>query len=413
MSGQLDDQTYEDLKKEIPKLIKDIKEKKEKTIEEIAAYLGKKKDAVHTWARGEHFPPKKEIVSVAIKLNELLDEPFIVDDSKVDYEKIRASLVPIYLRRFIPTIPQDLKDFWNKPYKNTFELYNWRNIFSILKLAEITEETSTLNDSYFKEKGMYFQVAKLLPFAKENEDDRASYLAYGFDNTDKNIGVYLWNINGCYEYPIFIADSVNDLIIHHVITLEGQDNLHFDREKYLNETFEKYTRGYILPLNFKTYFNDSNDIHTHFKKLVEFYETAFKRFNRGAIKFEATGELITISIERRDSKRFAYNIKNESLFLFIEKLNDELNGIDISNFCRPKFYGYYLINEKYVACLRLDIATDLIQKGYINSRFKMLPMLAFYNPKLVTDIFNHYRKFTEMDKEENQKITWIELDQEI
>jgi hypothetical protein len=413
MSGKLDKQIYDDLKKEITQLIHDIKEIKEWTSEEIRLYLNekipgldKKKGAVDKWAQGKNYPPQKEGITVALKLKELLDEPLLANDPNVDYE-IRSSLAPIFLRRFFPTIPQDLKDLWKEPYCNTFKLYNWRNIFTIIKLADSIEETRTLNESYPQEKGIYFQVCKLLPIAKENEDGQVSYLAYGFDNTGKNIGIYLWNVNGSYEYPIFIADSVTDLIDHHIITLEAQDNLHFDSEKYLNETFEKNTKGYILTLNFNTNFNDSNDIHTHFKKLVAFYETAFKTFNRGTIKFEVSGELITVSIERGEHKKIAYNIKDESPFLFIEKLNDELNGIDILNFRRPKFYGYYLINEKYIACLRLHIATDLIQKGYINSRFKMLPMLAFYNPKLVTDIFTHYRKLTELDIEENQKITRI------
>jgi transcriptional regulator with XRE-family HTH domain len=401
MSGKLDDKTYEDLKEELPKLIQEIQEKKGKTIEQIAAYLKKGKDAVHTWARGEHFPPKKVIIIIALKLKELLDEPFLANDPHMDYE-IRSSLVPIFIRRFFPTIPQDVKDLWDESYCDTFQLYNWRNSFSIIKLADFTEESSKLNESYPKEKGIFFQVCKLLPFAKENIDDQAAYLAYGFDNAGKNIGVYLWDANGSYEYPVFIADSITDLINKRIITLEAQDKLQFDGEKYLNETFEKNTKGYILKLDFNT--NDSNDIHTHFEKLVAFYETAFNRLNRGTIKFEVSGDLITVSIEKGEHKRIDYNIKNERLFLFIEKINDELNGIDISNFRRPRFYGFYLINEKYIACLRLHIATDLIQKGYINSRFKMLPMLVFYNPKLVTDIFNHYRDVTAMDIEENQKI---------
>lgn len=309
---------------------------------------------------------------------------------------------------FNVTIPQELKEFWNTPYNKAFKLYSWRNTLSILDPAECLEETTTLNDFFPREKQMYFQVYTLLAFAKENEDDHDNYLAYGFDKTGENIGLYLWNVNSDYEHPVFIANSVTDLISHHVITLKGQENLQFDNEKYLNETFEKFAPGYILPLNFafKTFFEDSSDIYTDFKKLVTFYETAFKKWHSGSIKFEAQGELITISIEMSFFKMVAYNAFEYEIIHFIDKINGDLNSIT-GAFNRPPSYGFYRINNKYVACLRLDIATDLIQKGFIYSRSRVLPMMAFYNPRFLSQMSTIYQMLTEFSQEKNEKITWL------
>lgn len=413
---ELKKQELEKLKKEVPGLIVDVQLKKHWTIQNIADYLNEKlkekipgykiksKSAFDKWVQG-NAPNNKEVKIVVDALKELLKPS--IQDLNVEYETYRSAIEQVFLSGIIRTTPQDLTAFWNKQYNNTFQLYNWQGTFSILKPAELRQELEILDNSFPKHTGIYSQISILLPFAKETESSQGSYLAYGFDNTGKNFGVYLWNINRYYEYPVFIANSVTDLIDHHIITLEKENNLHFDSEKYLKETLEKKMKGHILLLNFNTHFTDNNEIHTHFKKLVAFYETAFKMFNRGTIKFESSRKLITVSIESGNFKRITYNIKDVNLFLFIEKLNDELNGIDISNFCRPKFYGYYLINQKYLAYLRLDIATDLIQKGYINSQFKMLPMLAFYNPKL-PNTFNDFRTLAETDRLENKKINWIE-----
>lgn len=306
------------------------------------------------------------------------------------------------------TIPQELKDLWNRPYNKTFKLYNWRNTLSILDPAEVIEETTTLHDFFPGEKQMYFQVHKLLAFARENEDDRDNYLAYGYDKTGENIGMYLWNVNSDYEHPVFIANSVTDLINHHVITFQGQENLQFDPEKYLNETLEKFSIGYILPLNFnyRTDFDNSNDINTHFKKLVTFYETVFKKWYKGNIKFEAKGEFITILTGKTFSKMVAYNALEDDIFHFIDKINGDLNSIT-GQFNRPRSHGFYRIEKKYVASLRLDIATDLIQKGFIYSRSKMLPMLAFYNPRFLPEMSTIYQMMTDISKEKSEKITWL------
>jgi hypothetical protein len=407
---ELEKQALKKLKDQVPGLIKTVQQEMNWTMQNIADYLNEKlkekirdyeqktKNAFDKWLQG-FAPNNKEVKIVVDALNELLKPS--IQDLNVEYETYRSAIEQVFLPGIIRNIPQDLIDFWNKQYKSTFQLYNWQGTFFILKPAELRQELTILDNSFPNHTRKYSLISTLLPFAKETESSQGSYLAYGFDNTDKDFGVYLWNINGYYEYPVFIANSVTDLIDHHIFTLEKEDNLHFDSEKYLNETLEKNMKGDIILLNFNTLFNDGNDINMHLKKFIDFYETAIKR---GTIKFEASRELITVSTE--DLKEITYN-KNGDLFLFIEKVNDELNRIDKSNFCRPKYYGYYLINREYLAYLRLDIATDLIQKGYINSRFKMLPMLAFYNPKL-PNTFNEFRTLAELDRLENQKINLIQ-----
>lgn len=400
----------EKFKKDLSLLIEEILFKKNWTIQRLTNHLNenipgldKNKVAVEKWAQAKSAPIHKWAEKVWVTLKELQKET-LSTEIPANYKKDRRR-DKVKLRDFIMFTPEDLYDFWDEPYNNTFKLYNWPYTFSLIKPASILEESITLNNNYPTERGMYFKAHKLLPFAKENEGDT---LAYAFDSTGYNLGVYLWNSFGHFEYPLFIANSLTELIAKNIITFEGQDILHFNSEEYLNETFEKYMEGFILPLNFKSYFDDSNEIHTHFKKLVKFYEKAFKECNRGIIKFEASGEFINISIERENVKRIFYNINEKDIYAFIERVNDELNSFDVSGYCRPDYFGYYIIDKKYVACLRLDIATDLIQKGYINCRYKMLPMQVFYNPEIVKSLFSGSPLQTDLDKEKNQRITKIE-----
>jgi hypothetical protein len=355
-------------------------------------------------------------------------------------------IIQIIEERLSISVPQDLKDFWHKPYNKTFSLYSWPNTFSILNPSSIAEEainfpdgtetsigndiyynvseevyhqkrktleydllicTNTLNEFHPGDRGIYFQVYKLLAFAREDEGGE-HILAYGFDQENKNIGIFLWSIDGNIEYPIFIANSVNDLVQHHVIKIEPQNQFHFDAEKYLNETFEKHSAGYILQVRFNLCFNKGDDIHDHFKKLVEFYETAFRKLKSGTIEFSASGDLINISISEPAIKRIAINVHEVDVFEFIEILNYELNSIQKVNFCRPSSFGFFLIKEKYLVCLRKDIATDLIQKGYIKAMYKMLPMEVFCHPQSIARTLEVYRILTQFDKESNKKITWIE-----
>lgn len=432
MNGKLDKkqarQVLEDLKGEVPGLIIAVQKAKNWSMWELADYLNKEliekvpkfkiksKSAFDKWTQKKRdsddfkgAPNNKEVKIVVDALKELLKPP--IQDPTLYIETIRSSVEQLFVPGFIPTIPPDLIDFWEKPYNYTFKLYNWPNIFSIIELADRKNELKTLNDFFAQHIGTNSQISKLLPFAKENKGGQGFYLSYGFNKEDKDFGVYLWDINGLYhEYPIFIANSITDLLGDHVITLENEKHLHFDNEKYLNEIFEKNMKGYILSINF----NDGNEPKTNDKTLTEFYDSAFRMYNRGTIKIEASKKLITVSIKNEDSKSTAYNIKDGDLFPFIEKLNDDLNGRDKSNFGRPKYYGYYLINKKYLAYCRLDIATDLIQKGYINSQYKILSMLTFCSPELalhipkISIIFNEIR--TLADTEKLEKINWINKD---
>jgi hypothetical protein len=267
--------------------------------------------------------------------------------------------------------------------------------------------THTLNNFHPRDSDMYLVVHKLLAFARENEADRDNFLAYGFDKEGNNLGIFLWNVNGGYEYPIFITGSVTDLVNDHVITFTDLEGPYFDKDKYLVNSLQQCMTGYAIRLNFNTDIDHSSEFHTAYKKLISFYETVFKELFRGAISFDVLGDLILVTAEMGDTYRTAYDVTENDLYDLIENLNEVLNQ-NLGQYCRPTSFGFYVVDKKYLVCVRRDLAAEFIRKGYINGRNKMLPLLAFYNPEMLPQQYEGYKMLAEFAKESNKKITWID-----
>jgi hypothetical protein len=349
--------------------------------------------------------------------------PIMIIISRFVQPTLIMEAITIIENRFQVTLPDELKAFWTKNYKKTFHLYNWAPAFTILDPSQIVEEAIDYPE---EDKEFARQIYTMVAIARENENDRFHVLAYAFGKKGQNLGIFLWNFDGWFEYPIFIGDSINDLVNDHVILFEEQDQVAFDAKKYLEASLQKYTKGFVLPLNPEAinddwdtgateqdWFKTGHEINTLFKKLVEFYKVSFERSYNYVIGFEGTDDQIFVKI--RDGihhKRVAYHIKEEDVYSFIEKLNDELNGINPGRFGRPDHFGFYLINQesseqKYVACLYAPLACDLIQKGYMRAVNKMFPIMVYYNPRSIPDklwVYDYMNKDYEKKKEQ---LTWI------
>lgn len=371
--------------------------------------------------------------------------------------------------RFQVTIPEELKAFYIKNYKNTFQLYNWPR-FIILEPSQIIEEamelprthnemilldkvyatggheayyekkkiiefdlvvcTHTLNYLYHKDAEPGRQIHTMVAFARDFENDQFHVLAYAFNKEGEKLGLFLWHFDGLFEQPIFIADCISDLVKDNIILFEDQEHeTFFDSKKYLATSLQKYTSGFVLPLKFeevndddmfwktgateKDWFDAGHEINTLFKKLVEFYETSFKKICGGTMEFEGVDDLIFVKIKDGiNFTRVVYHIKEVDVYSFIEKLNLELNRIKPQRYGRPDDFGYYLINledlaQKYIVCLHADITCDLIQKGYINAVYKMLPKMAYYNPKSIPGQYEVYNFLNRSYEKEKKQLTWI------
>lgn len=350
--------------------------------------------------------------------------------------------------RFQVTLPDDLKAFWLEPYKDTFSLYNWwyqYRLFDPLKVADetvdlprnqtgkdvlyqlkregrISEEEYTersnniefdlvhntyyVNQHYPRPLPFHPHICTLIPIAKDIHP-KEFFLACGFDKQGQYCGLYYWALNEDFEFPVFVADSVTDLINDGVIQIAGQQQEPFDVKKYLGQVLEMPAKGYITPLKYRTWIDKGQEVSMdYYKTLFDFYRTSFQEMSRKSIEFELKDDLFIVTIKDKPtalrSEKLVFDVVEQNLLDSIDRLNYALNTYgDIQNFKRPSGHGYYIIDEqKYLARVPSNLFHDLVRKGFIMPRFKVFPMSIYFNPKAVPNLqsnFNDSRRWAEKD----------------
>jgi hypothetical protein len=218
----------------------------------------------------------------------------------------------------------------------------------------------------------HLNIKTCLAIAKKATTEH--YLFYGYDASNKALGVYLWDMEESMELPLFIASSIEGIIPNYSSFPEGAI-AYFNADEYLANKPQPLPFIQMPALGM----NLSDEI---LIRLLEFYKEQIDGKNTINMEFGVDKKIATIRITRGYQEKNSYllliNFNENDIYFNLERINTDLNFIlSEKPLKRPEEYGFYIAEGGRLCYLDIFTALDLAQKGLLKLCNHSLPYNAF------------------------------------